>query len=315
MKELSRDAQTFLEHCKYEKGLNVKTIEAYSIDLRQFHAFLKKERFRKSVRKLDKEMARKFVHNLAVNYEVRSTKRKIATVKTFYNFLEFDDLITSNPFRNLRLRFKPPRTLPKLIPVQSIQKLLKELYRRKKRFRKKERHLTSYFVLVRDIAVIELLFATGIRVTELSFLRGQDVNLDAGSIKVNGKGGRDRVVPICHPDSLRILQEYRDVCSHHGDGCEFFFVNRLGQRYSEQSVRFMLARIGREIGLSDKLKPHMFRHTLATLLLENGVDTRFIQTILGHSSILTTQIYVSVTASHQRNVLSRKHPRVKISTR
>ena len=311
MKELSRDARTFLDHCKYEKGLNEKTIKAYSIDLHQFHAFLKKEKFKKSIRKLDKETARRFVHSLAVIYETRSTKRKIATVKAFYNYLEFDELIPFNPFRNLRLRFKPPRTLPKIIPPQSIQKLLQELYRRKKRFRKKDRHLAAYFALVRDIAVIELLFATGIRVTELSFLRVQDVNLDIGSVKVHGKGSRDRLVPVCHPDSLRIVAEYRNLRSFHEEE-DLFFINRLGQRYSEQSIRFMLTRYGREIGLAEKLKPHMFRHTLATLLLENGVDTRFIQTILGHSSILTTQIYVSVTAAHQRTVLNRKHPRVKM---
>ena len=147
--------------------------------------------------------------------------------------------------------------------------------------------------------------------TELSFLRVPDVNLEAGSVKVRGKGSRDRVVPVCHPDSLQILQEYYDLRLFRGED-DVFFINRLGQRYSEQSVRFMLARYGREIGLPDRLKPHMFRHTLATLLLENGVDTRFIQTILGHSSILTTQIYVSVTAAHQRRVLMRKHPRVGI---
>lgn len=310
MKSLSGDAKTFLDYCKFEKGLSEKTLKAYLIDLRQFHDFLGRAKFKKSIRKLDKGTARKFVHSLAEKYETRSVKRKIATVKAFYNFLEYDEQIQLNPFRNLRLRLNPPRSLPKLIPPKYIQKLLKELYLRKKRFRKRERSLASYRCLVRDISVIELLFATGIRVTELSFLRLQDLDLENGSVKVKGKGNRDRVVPICHSDSLDVLREYETIRARQANSCEFFFLNRLGQRYSEQSIRFMLAKYGDEMNMGGQLKPHMFRHTLATLLLENGVDTRFIQTILGHSSILTTQIYVSVTASHQRRVLMRKHPRV-----
>lgn len=312
MSNISSDAREFLNHCQYEKSLDHKSIKAYTIDLHQYHHFLRSSECEHSIRKIDKQWARKYVYELFEKYEPRTAKRKIATLKSFYSFLEYDDKIPSNPFRALRLRFNSPKSLPNVIPIRSIEALFGEMYKRKKRFRKNQRSSFAYFAALRDLSVVELLFATGIRVAELSHLKPVDLDLTKGSVYVHGKGNRDRQISLCQPEAIRLLKEYGQLRDQTYEGCPYFFVNRLGDRYSEQSIRFMISKYARLAGLSHRIMPHMFRHTLATLLLENGVDTRVIQTILGHSSILTTQIYTSVAATHQRQVLSKKHPRLKL---
>lgn len=312
MSNISPDAKEFLDHCKYEKSLDHKSIKAYAIDLHQYHHFLNSSKCEQHIREIDKQWARKYVHELFGKYEPRTAKRKIATVKSFYSFLEYDDKILANPFRALRLRFNSPKSLPNVIPIRSIETLLVEMYRHRKRFRKTQQASFAFFAASRDLAIVELLFATGIRVAELSHLKPVDLDLIKGSVYVHGKGNRDRKISLCQPETIKLLKEYSQIRNRFYGDCPYFFTNRLGERYSEQSIRFMISKHAQLAGLSSRIMPHMFRHTLATLLLENGVDTRVIQTILGHSSILTTQIYTSVAATHQRQVLSKKHPRLKL---
>ena len=165
---------------------------------------------------------------------------------------------------------------------------------------------------MRDIAVLELLFATGVRVSELCTLGYDDVRLEEGEIKIYGKGAKERFVQIANPNVLGALhcyqEAYKDAITQSGA----FFVNRLHKPLSDQSVRSIVNKYCRLAGVESHITPHMFRHSFATLLLEEGVDIRYIQRLLGHSSILTTQIYTHVAGKKQRDILLEKHPRNKI---
>ena len=164
-------------------------------------------------------------------------------------------------------------------------------------------------MLVRDIAVVETLFATGARVSEICHLRLEDVDLSQGSVRILGKGARERLLHLPDKDILAALLEYRASWLPTAPVQPFFFQNRLGGRLSEQSVRFMLRRHATDAGLALHLTPHMFRHSVATLLLEQGVDIRHIQHLLGHSSITTTQIYTAVHDHSHSQIIAFKHPR------
>jgi integrase/recombinase XerD len=163
--------------------------------------------------------------------------------------------------------------------------------------------------LARDTAVLETLFATGARVSEICHLRPEDVDLDDGWVRILGKGGKERVVQICDPAIIAALRGYQASREAVLPSETYFFLNRCGRRLSEQSVRTLLRRHAAQAGVGVPVRPHLLRHSVATLLLEEGVDIRHIQHLLGHSSIATTQIYTHVNARNQREVLTSKHPR------
>jgi len=169
--------------------------------------------------------------------------------------------------------------------------------------------LYGTFVALRDRAILETLFATGIRVSELCSLKVKDISIDDGVIKIMGKGAKERIVQIRNSEVISSLQRYQTSNKFES---EYFFVNRQAARISEQSVRFMIRRLCNTADVPQHITPHMFRHSFATLLLEEDVDIRYIQRMLGHSSIQTTQIYTQVTMEKQRQILTLKHPRNKI---
>jgi integrase/recombinase XerD len=161
--------------------------------------------------------------------------------------------------------------------------------------------------------MIELLFATGLRVSELCSLNASYIDLEKGSVLIMGKGSKERILQIGNPEVLSILRRYADENASQIREAGCFFVNRLSSRISEQSVRFLIKRLCAKASISQNITPHMFRHTFATLLLEEDVDIRYIQRMLGHSSIQTTQIYTQVTMEKQRQILTLKHPRNRLA--
>jgi len=158
------------------------------------------------------------------------------------------------------------------------------------------------------VALVELMFSTGMRVSEISNLRVTTVDLERKAVLVRGKGNKERLIPICDAEVHSALTAYVAIQGTRQEINAFFFTNRFGRRLSEQSIRMALKRHAKAAGL-EKITPHVFRHTVATMLLEQGVDLRFIQTFLGHSSIVTTTIYVHVNDKLQREVLGHRHPR------
>lgn len=303
MQDLQNLISRYLEDCKYQKGLDSKTLKAYRIDLTQFSAFITRNSL-----ELTREGLMGYITDLHRQYKPRTVKRKIASVKAFCGYLEFEELVSENPFLRLRLKLNPPQILPRTISLPTIEAILAAAYRAREIAETPER---QKFIL-RDIAVLELLFATGVRVSELCALQCGDVQLEEGEIKIYGKGAKERFVQIANPDVLNVLCHYRETFQDAIEQAGAFFVNRSQRPLSAQSVRMIVNRYSTLANVNGHITPHMFRHSFATLLLEEGVDIRCIQQLLGHSSIVTTQIYTHVAGRKQRDILSEKHPRNKI---
>jgi len=296
----------FKFHCEFEKNLNIKTIKAYTIDLNQFENFKNFKII--DVKEFNKYNLKEYIQSLHnQNFQIKTIKRKLAVLKAFFNYMEFDEIIYINPFRKLQVSLKEPKLLPKTMHLREIRKLLKYLYEIKNNYT--NTYTYGYKALIRDIVVIEMLFTTGMRVSELCNLKKNNINLDTGIIKIHGKGSKERVIQICDKEVKILLKEYFFLFNQYLQTRNYFFINKFGKQLSEQSVRFMLKKYEKLIGMSKHITPHMFRHSFATLLLEEGVDIRYIQHMLGHSSISTTQIYTQVNIKQQRKILNSKHPR------
>ncbi|MDY0050987.1 MAG: tyrosine-type recombinase/integrase [Aliarcobacter sp.] len=308
--KLEEVIKDFKFHCKFERNLSNKTMEAYSIDLNQFEQF--KDYKSLDINEFDKHKLKDYVQSLyELDFKAKTIKRKVAVLKAFFTYLEFDEIILVSPFRKMRISIKEPTTLPQTIELKEIVKILKFLYKIKESFN--DKNLYSYKVIVRDIAVIEILFSTGMRVSELCNIKLNNINLQAGIIKIKGKGDKERIIQICDNEAKKILKEYFELFSEQIKRTKCFLINRLDKQISEQSVRLMIKKYQKISGIDKHITPHMFRHSFATLLLEEGVDVRYIQHMLGHSSISTTQIYTKVNMKQQKKILNSKHPRKGLS--
>lgn len=296
----------FRFHCEYEKNLSDKTLRAYSIDLEQFIQYKNFQGLK--LCEFDKYKLKEYIQSLySLNHKAKTIKRKLAVLKAFFNYLEFEEIITVSPFRKMRVSIKEPKQLPKTLELNEIRKLLKYLYKQKENF--PDKSVYSYVALIRDIVVLEILFSTGVRVSELCDIKQKDLNLQSGIIKIYGKGSKERIIQICDMETKSIIKEYLMLFKTTLQSNDYLLINRLGNKLSEQSVRLMIKKYQKILGIKKNLTPHMFRHSFATLLLEEGVDIRYIQHMLGHASISTTQIYTQVNMKQQRKILTSKHPR------
>lgn len=304
MNNLASQISYYLNYCQYQKKLNEKTIKAYRIDLTQFAVFSEKE-----TDPLTKLCLSEYIQILHQKHKPKTVKRKIACIRAFVNYLEFDEQIDTNPINKIRLEFREPVILPKSLPLKTIQKLLRIAYHTSD----KEQSKSQYCVKLRNIAVLELLFATGLRVSELCSIKAKDIDLKNGFVKVWGKGAKERIIFISNQEALSALRQYKAAFLHQITKTGWFFINRLGRKLTEQSVRDMICSHAKLAKIPDHITPHMFRHSFATLMLEEDVDIRYIQSILGHSSISTTQIYTHVSLNKQKSIMRKKHPRNRIS--
>lgn len=297
----------FLFHCQYEKCLNPKTLRAYTSDLKQMLALMKEGSEVNLISEVTPDVIRLYLKRLS-SYKAKTIKRKMASSKAFFNYLEqeFEDYL--NPMRKVRVKIKIPLILPNVLTLSEIGQILSYLYNQQGMVsladvRKREK-------LLRLIAIIELLFGAGLRVSELCSLHIGDVDLCEGFVRVYGKGNRERIVQICQPVIIAALENYLNMTSYRGvDAARPLFLNLRGAALDAQSVRGNIKALTREAGISKRVTPHTFRHTFATLLLEEGVDIKYIQTILGHSSLSTTQIYTHVSNTRQKIILRDYHPR------
>lgn len=293
--------EQFLEYCETQKRLSKDTIKAYRIDLHQFAAFIEENKL-----KISKETIGKYLSHLNEHYKLRSVKRKIVVVKIYFNYLLDEGLIVENPFQNMRIKLPPNNSLPRTIPFHTIDALLVEAHKQVDQAGTQNEHLRA----LRSVAILELLFATGIRVSELCGIKTAALDLSEGTLIIHGKGNKERIIEIENQEVLNTLKAYKDA---EDNTTEYFFLNSRQQPLSDQSVRRIINRYATAVQAQRHITPHMFRHSFATLLLEADVDLRYIQQLLGHSSISTTQIYTHVSSTKLRNILATKHPRNKIN--
>ena len=294
----------YLHFCTARKNLDFKTIKSYTIDLRQYSKFLCDT----SLTWNDKKTIEKYIEFMHSKYKPKSVKRKIASLKAFFHFLEIEEIVEINPFHKIQIKYKEPFLLPKTIPLKTIEKIMKFAYTERK-------NQTTHYgqkIALRNALILELLFATGMRISELCSLTTEQIDFNDYIIKIYGKGSKERLIQICNKNVQNLLIEYRETFTFELNNYNYFFVNRLCNRLSEQSVRNMIDYYSKSAGTTLHITPHMFRHSFATLLLEEDVDIRYIQQMLGHSSITTTQIYTHTSINKQKDILTAKHPRNKI---
>ena len=237
MKTLQTIVKSYLSDCKCQKCLDSKTIKAYQIDLNQFLKFATAE-FPSEV---TPGIIEDFIAHLHNTYKPKSAKRKIASLKAFFHYLEFKDIIEKNPFNKIRVHFREPEILPKTIPLDELQRFLATISRQCQLAPTDYQRRNA----VRDLAVFELLFATGIRISELCALKPKDMNLSDGTILIYGKGSKERRLQTGTPEVLQEMRQYNEAFSKEISACDHFFANQSGRpvnsllRVPSQTSRFM----------------------------------------------------------------------------
>lgn len=301
MNNLQTHITNYLEYCEYQKRLDKKTIKAYRIDLTQFSTKIEST----NLSEITPDILEKFIADLHQSYKPKSAKRKIASIKAFFHYLEYKDLIDRNPFNKIQVKFREPVILPKTIPLHTVETFLSTIYMQWENAKTTYQRRNA----LRDAAVIELLFSTGMRISELCSLGMNDINLYDRTVLIYGKGAKERRIQIGNDDVINILEIYKKNFQDEIQQCMHFFATQTGNPLSDQSVRRMINKYASLAAIELHITPHMFRHTFATSLLEADVDIRYIQEMLGHSSINVTEIYTHVAMSKQRDILTTKHPR------
>ena len=301
MRNLNTLKDEYLLFCQNQKCLDEKTLKAYKIDLIQFLKMINTD----LLAEINTNLLENYICALHQTYKPKTAKRKIASVKAFFHYLEYKDYVSSNPFSKIHIKFREPVILPKTIPLNTVELFLSTMYNQLS-FSKND---YQYKNTLRDIAVIELLFATGMRISELCSLSPVNVNLTNRTVLIYGKGSKERIIQIGNEDVYQILCKYVQEYQHEIERTKHFFINHLGEPLSDQSVRRMIRKYADAAAINLHITPHMFRHTFATALLDADVDIRYIQEMLGHSSINITEIYTHVTTAKQMSILSTKHPR------
>lgn len=295
------EVNQYLNFCFHRKNLDKKTIKSYSIDLKQFENFNNENNFDWQ----SKSAIEIYIESLHTQFQPKSVKRKIASIKAFFHYLELEEIIEINPFHKIQIKYKEPFILPKTIPLKNIESIINFSY-----LNYKNAH-TSYSqkVALRNALILELLFATGMRISELCSLKIEQIDLTEYIIKIYGKGSKERLIQICNKNVQVLLNKYIKERKQDISNNDYLLINRLHNRLSEQSVRNMITNYAKQAGIPLHITPHMFRHSFATFLLEEDVDIRYIQQMLGHSSITTTQIYTHTSINKQKSILTIKHPR------
>jgi site-specific recombinase XerD len=292
---LFRDAASeFIRHCQSIRKLSPHTIRAYQLDLDRFTQFLGK---RAAVSACDKTVIHNYVRHLfgVRSLKEASVKRHLATLRSLFRWLEEEHGLIEDPFRGARIRIRMPKRLPRVIARADLRRLL--LHAPPPQFS----DLTAY-------VATELLFATGMRVSELAGLLDHAVDLEDGTITIIGKGNRQRRVFV--PDELKsVLHDYRTARDRGPSSADTFLINSRGAAASPQMIRRLIRLHGERSAVRDRVTPHMFRHSVATYLLEEGVDIRYVQRLLGHRSISTTEIYTHVADAALKVRITERHPR------
>jgi len=299
---ITADIDHFIAWLSDERGYSPHTIVNYRRDLLEFAATSGKEI---DVSEIDTHIVRNYVYSLNIKNKSSSVARKLSTLRTFFNFLEQEGLVKQNPMGAISMP-KQEQHIPVFLSVDEVFALLDFPSARE----------TSG---ARDRAMLELLYSTGMRVSELVSCNMTDLDFEIGMVRVRGKGNRERLVPIGGP-AVKALDNHfiqRDIqlkkCLQQGrkfDG-NAVFLNSRGSRLTTRSVERLIAEYGRKAGIDKPVTPHVLRHSFATHLLEMGADLRSVQELLGHASLSTTQKYTHLDMVHLMKVYDKAHPKAR----
>ncbi len=290
-----RDYQHYL---KLERGLSGNSIQNYSLDVTKLIKYLDVNKIEISPVKVSEKTIQEFIYEASRKLNARSQSRLISGLRSFFNYLVFEDYRKDNPL-DLMEAPKIGRKLPDTISTKEIDRIIAAIDLSKNEGE-------------RNRAIIETLYGCGLRVSELIDLKISDLFFEEGFIKVTGKGDKQRFVPISeytikyiniYKDQVRIHQEIKPAAT------DTLFLNRRGNKLTRAMIFTIVRRLTEVAGIRKKISPHTFRHSFATHLLENGADLRAIQQMLGHESITTTEVYVHIDRSHLRKVMEEFHPR------
>jgi len=285
MKKYVRD---FLVYLRVEKNFSPHTLRAYESDLSQFENFIREQGIK--IKKIDHKLLRSYLVLLQKNCKAKTIQRKVAAIRSFFKFLVHRKICRANPALLIRT-LKMEKPLPRFLDEDETIKLLESP--------------GNNLAGLRDKAILETLYSTGIRVSELANLKSSDLDFIGGSLKVKGKGKKERIVPI----GEKALAAIRDYLSQRRESREFIFLNRFGEKLSGIGIAQILKKYGEKIGLRDSISPHILRHSFATHLLNHGADLRAVQELLGHSNLVTTQIYTHLTTSRLKKIYQKSFPR------
>lgn len=290
-----RDYQHYL---RLERGLSDNSITNYSLDVQKLMRFLNVNNLSISPEKIDHQTLQQFVYEASKFLNARSQSRLISGLKSFFNYLLFEDYRVDNPMELMESP-KIGRKLPDTLSLSEIDKIIEAID-------------LSAPEGERNRAIIETLYGCGLRVSELINLKLSDLFFKEGFIKVTGKGEKDRFVPIS-AYTQKFINIYKDQIRNHleikPEATDTLFLNRRGNQLTRAMIFTLVRKFTELAGIHKKVSPHTFRHSFATHLLENGADLRAIQQMLGHESITTTEVYVHVDRSHLRKVMEDFHPR------
>jgi len=280
-----------MNYLKIEKNVSRHTITNYAIDLKAFSAFLGE----KDISAVDHLVLRRFLAEMrSKNYSKRTVARKLASLRSFFKFLYREGYIKSNPITAISSP-KLDKKLPNLLDVGKVTKLILAPD-------------TKTQAGLRDRAILETLYSTGIRVSELVGLDVSDMDFISGVIKVFGKGYKERIVPI-GDEAVTAVRKYLDKIKPCAKDKDAVFLNNRGMRLTDRSIRRVVDKYIRACSIEEKISPHSLRHSFATHLLDRGADLRSVQELLGHMNLSTTQIYTHVTMERLKSVYDKAHPR------
>ncbi|MFH1779251.1 MAG: tyrosine recombinase XerC [Candidatus Omnitrophota bacterium] len=289
---ISRYIEKFIRYLEIEKNASKYTVLNYSIDLRSLKDFLKDE----PIEKIDYITLRRYLAYLKEkNLSKVSIARKIAAIRSFFRFLCREGYAKTNPATSLSIP-KREKHLPKFLDENEVVKLIES---------PKGDNISAF----RDRAILETLYSTGIRVSELVGLDVEAVDHIGGVIKVYGKGKKERIVPIGER-ALQSIREYLNKRKHEGaKETKVLFLNKSGERITDRSIRRVIEKYIRKTSMREKISPHTLRHSFATHLLDHGADLRSVQELLGHANLSTTQIYTHITTERLKSAYDKAHPR------
>lgn len=288
----------FTDHLRSTKNLSEKTLAAYTSDINMFLS---------SVSDPSAPDICGYIARLqSAGLKDSSVKRKIVSLRIFYEYLTERGIVERSPFDSLKFRFRTEKRLPKTLTVQEVKRLLASLTPASEKM--------SEFRLrqsTRDAALIDLMISTGIRISEAAAIKFDDVIVPEHALLIHGKGRKQRIIYISAPETWsRLMEQLR--AQRRGGKTEYLFTNHLGDPLTPHGVEAIYAKYAAKANISKHTTPHYLRHTFATNLLANGADLRSVQEILGHSSVATTEIYTEVTSKRKKQVLNKYNYRNKL---